>query len=256
MDPGRTVMVDGVLIHALDLESAVHTIVRSAASGAGGAVVTPNVDHLRMLRDPTSEALRNAYRRATLVLADGQPVVWASRLRGDPLPGRVAGSDLWWALNAAAGACDLAVAVIGGQEGVADRAAAAIRNQTPGLRVVLSEGPELSPSPTRAEVRPMAVKVAESGADIVFLAFGCPKQEIAAAHLRLLVPDTWVVCVGAAVDFAAGKVRRAPRAFRALGFEWLYRLVQEPRRLARRYLLADAPYCIGLLLRSLMARAY
>lgn len=247
------VRLDGLEIHRVDLDRATRVVVQRATRGSGGLVVTPNADHMRMLRSG-HPGLTAAYEAASLVLADGQPLVWAAQLQGTPLAGRVPGSDLLWTLAEAAGPADVPVAVIGGGPGVAERTAEVLQRHQPQLDVVMAEGPEVPAMPDPGELAGLARRIEDAGARIVFLGLGCPKQEVVGKVLSEMLPSVWFLGVGAAVDFAAGTVRRAPRAWQRLGVEWLYRLLQEPRRLARRYLLDDGPYVVGLLLRAVGAR--
>ena len=247
-----TVVLGGVRVDALTEQQAIDHIVRLACVGVGGLVVTPNVDHLRQLS--RGGGLVEAYGRATLTLADGQPLVWASRLQGQPLPERVAGSSLLWSLAAAAADNGLDVALIGGTEGSAGATASQLLSRSPTLRVTLVATPQVSPMPSVDEVAGLAAQIEESRPAIAFLAFGAPKQELLGAALRARFPGVWFLGVGASFEMASGSLPRAPLLLQRAGLEWLWRLANEPRRLARRYLLEDLPFVPHLFGQSLRER--
>ncbi len=244
----RRVTVMALHIDALSEEQAVAAIVAAAARGRGGTVVTPNVDHLRMLRrDPV---MRDTYERADLVLADGMPVVWASRLQGDPLPGRVAGADLLWSLSAAAADAKLPVFLLGGRPAAAEATRAKLVAVSPHLAVAGAAvpAPGFERDPKAIELLIQQIQAAAPA--IVFLALGTPKQEVLAMHLADRLPHIWWVGVGAAFDMAAELVRRAPQWVQGAGLEWAFRLGQEPSRLFRRYVIEDIPFSAKLLVTS------
>ncbi len=198
-------------------------------------VVTPNVDHAVMFRDRAD--LRAAYAGASLVLADGAPVVLASRLLRRPLPERVAGSDLAPALFASsADGRTLRVYLLGAAPGVAQRAAGNIVARWPNVEVVGVYSPPLGFERDPAENDAIIARVNAVKPDVLVLGFGAPKQELwIAAHADRLQAKT-ALCLGATIDFLAGEKARAPLWMRLGGLEWLHRLASEPRRLFRRYL--------------------
>jgi N-acetylglucosaminyldiphosphoundecaprenol N-acetyl-beta-D-mannosaminyltransferase len=239
--PARTgqrprVRLFGFELDAIDLATAVETIYGWIASGdkACRFVVTPNVDHSVLYQE--HEGLRRAYAHASLVLADGLPVVAAARLLGRPLPGRVAGSDLTPAVfQAAERYGGLRVFLLGAAPGAAVRAASRITARWPVVHVVgvCSPPPGFERDPQ--ENGRILTHIAESGADLLVVGLGAPKQElwVDAHRQRLAVAAT--LCVGATIDFLAGDKKRAPRWMRHFGIEWLHRVASEPRRLLRRY---------------------
>jgi N-acetylglucosaminyldiphosphoundecaprenol N-acetyl-beta-D-mannosaminyltransferase len=197
-------------------------------------VVTPNVDHAVLLQE--SEPLRAAYRDASLVLADGMPVVLASRILGRPLPERVTGADLVPALFGAATAEHPQTAyLLGAGPGVAERAAEQIHFTWPHVRVVGCYSPPMGFEKDTAENEAIIARVNEVRPDILVLGLGAPKQElwVHAHHTRLKTKVA--LCVGATIDFLAGEKPRAPIWMRSCGLEWLHRLLSEPQRLLSRY---------------------
>jgi N-acetylglucosaminyldiphosphoundecaprenol N-acetyl-beta-D-mannosaminyltransferase len=199
-------------------------------------VVTPNTDHVvRIRRDP---AMRAIYDRADVIVADGMPLVWASSLLGDPLPERVAGIDLMHAVAAALARRGGSVFLLGGPEGIAELAGAALAGANRGLTVA---GCADGYFDTASDAR-VVEAINASRADALLIGMGSPRQEAwAVARASDLAPRI-IMCVGGALEVVAGVRRRAPRWMQRGGLEWSYRLAQEPGRLWRRYLIEDAAF--------------
>jgi len=240
--------LDGVRLHALAEEDCVAHVLAALSSGRGGWILTPNVDHLRRLR--RDQALRACYADAELVMADGMPLVWASALQRTPLPGRVSGSDLIWALSRAAAASSRSIFLLGGDPGTAEETSSRLRACYPGLRVagLLAPVPGFEQRPGGTDEIVERLRAARP--DFVFVALGTPKQELLIRRLRGVLPQAWWLGVGISFSFVAGRVRRAPVWVRRAGLEWVHRLAQEPGKLARRYLVDDLAFGLGLLLRT------
>jgi N-acetylglucosaminyldiphosphoundecaprenol N-acetyl-beta-D-mannosaminyltransferase len=189
--------------------------------------------HYAMLTEKDAD-LRAINSRAAFIIADGAPLVWASRLRSSPLPERVAGSDLIFELSAEAAKKGYRVFLLGGAAGVAAEAARRLTERYQGLQIVGTESPPFS-EPAEEEQTALLARIRLARPDILFVAFGQPKGErwIVRHLLELGVPVS--VQVGASLDFAAGRVRRAPRWTQKAGLEWAFRLWLEPRRLFARY---------------------
>ncbi|GAA0533710.1 WecB/TagA/CpsF family glycosyltransferase [Paractinoplanes ferrugineus] len=241
------VELDGTGIDRIT-EAEVVAVVREAlARGRGGRIITPNIDILR--RAQREAEARAHLDDADLIVADGMPLIWASRLGGTPLPERVAGSSLIWSLSAGVGRDRRSIFVIGGSpahDGAA-RAADRLAARCPGLRVAGAICPEFGFEQSRATYDQVCAQVADAKPDLVFVGLGFPKQERMIAKLRPMLPSSWFIGCGAAVNFVAGDLERAPRWMQRTGLEWAHRLGTEPRRLARRYLRHDAPYALRLL---------
>jgi N-acetylglucosaminyldiphosphoundecaprenol N-acetyl-beta-D-mannosaminyltransferase len=221
------------LIDRHDFEEAVQEVVRLSVRPSPSFVVTPNADQVVNLEDDA--ALRAAYSRADLVVPDGMPVVWASRLLGSPLKERVTGSDLMPRLCGVAAQRRLKVFLLGGMPGVAERAAANLIKAYPGLRVTGTLCPPLGFEHDADQNTEIVHAIRQSDADLVFVCLGSPKQEVwIDKHLSRFDKGVFLG-VGAAIDFCAGTVQRAPQWMRRTGLEWLFRLAQEPRRLVGRY---------------------
>jgi exopolysaccharide biosynthesis WecB/TagA/CpsF family protein len=202
------------------------------ARGAGFAIATLNLDHIVKLR--RLAGFRDAYARQDLVTADGNPIVWLSRLAGAPVS-LVPGSELVEPLSALAAEEGHSVALLGSTEVTLERAAAHLTARHPGLRIAALVAPGRNFDPAGAEADEMIATLRASGAKLTFLALGAPKQEIFAARCREALPGIGLVSVGAGLDFLALTQRRAPVWMRRVALEWLWRVLSDPKRLARRY---------------------
>jgi N-acetylglucosaminyldiphosphoundecaprenol N-acetyl-beta-D-mannosaminyltransferase len=257
IDPGPaadlpTVDLMGFAMHAVREAECVDHIIDRARRGQGGWVVTPNLDHLRRLvGQPDFRALCS---RATLRVVDGMPLVWASRIRGTPLPERVAGSDLIVSLTAAAARAGVSVYLLGGSPGTAAGAAQVLARRCPGLLVAGTHCPEPGFESDAGRLQAIERTLRERAPGIVYVGLGSPKQEVVIDRLRPVLPSAWWLGIGVSFSFLTGDVRRAPRWLQAIGLEWLHRLAQERRRLARRYLVQGLPFAARLLLGSACRR--
>ncbi|MFL6098636.1 MAG: WecB/TagA/CpsF family glycosyltransferase [Actinomycetales bacterium] len=247
------VIVGGLPFDHMTEAQAVAAVERGMLAGKGGWIVTPNIDiWLRTRREPECGEL---VARADLVVADGMPLIWASRLAGTPLPQRVAGSTLVERLSDLAGRQGRAVYIIGGGLGdTAERAGLALQQRYDGLRFVGAIAPEFGFEKDPAQVGAIVDAVRASGADLVLVGLGFPKQDRLAEQLCAQLPHVWALGCGGGVAMAAGDAKRSPAWAQRLGVEWVVRLVQEPRRLAHRYLVDDAPAALVLLAQSLRRR--
>jgi len=226
----------GVEIDAVDMQQAIEQIIGWTKQPAGCCrfVVTPNVDHTVLLQE--NSGLRQAYEDASLVLADGHPVVWAARLLGKPLPGRVPGSDLVPQLFAAATANNpLRVFLLGAAPGVAERAAANMKQKWPGVETVGLYSPPLGFEKNPQEEQFILQQISRVKPDVLIVGLGAPKQELWVHRHHRQLEAKVALCVGATIDFLAGEKRRAPRWLQCLGLEWVHRMCSEPRRLVKRY---------------------
>lgn len=229
-------------------QQSVAIVLDSLKRGQGGWIVTPNLDHVRRCaRDPHyAKTVLNA----SLRLADGMPLVWASRLQRTPVPERVPGSDLIYSLSRALAAEGRSIYLLGGEPGTAEAAAQVLGNLNPGLRIAGTCCPPLGFEQQPEELRSIRSRLVAAKPDLVFVALGSPKQEYLIQSLRLLLPTTWWVGVGISFSFVCGQVKRAPKWIQRCGLEWIHRLVQEPRRLAKRYVFYGIPFAIYLLIHA------
>lgn len=218
--------------------------------GVGFAIATLNLDHLVKLR--SMDTFRRAYTQQDLVTADGNPIVWLSRLARRPVT-LVPGSDLVEPLARLAAREGVPVALLGATPETLDRAAAWLVALNPGLQVVACLSPSRSFDPTGPEAAQMVEALRASGARLTFLALGAPKQEMFAARCRAELPAVGFASVGAGLDFLAESQRRAPLWMRRAALEWVWRMMSDPRRLARRY--ASCALLLPAVMLAVLSRA-
>lgn len=231
--PPAIAVIDHIRINIGHQADLVNAIVFDALTQRGGTVFTLNLDHLVKLEQDL--AFRAAYDNATYVSADGAPVVAIARRQGADIV-RVTGADLVRPLCTAAAVARVPVHFFGTRRDTLALTEAILCQENPRLIVAGHESPPMGFSPFGTDARAAAERIAQSGARICFVALGAPKQETFANFARQWAPGVTFVCIGAALDFIGGGQTRAPVAFREIGLEWLWRLIQSPRRLGRRYL--------------------
>ncbi len=253
MSSHRRIQLRGIAIDALTEADCVAHLMSELAEGRGGWVITPNLDHLR--RAGRDHEFRSMLTEADLVVADGMPLVWASRLQGTPLPERVAGSSLVWSLAEAAAHAGRSLYLLGGDPGAAEKATKVLTERYPDLRIAGIDCPPMGFDKNPDRIEQTIQKVLDARPDIVYVGLGSPKQERLIRQARSRLPQVWWLGVGISLSFIAGDVKRAPRWVQKLGLEWAHRLVQEPGRLAKRYLLHGLPFALVLLVDSILARA-
>lgn len=203
-------------------------------SNTGFALATLNLDHVVKLQ--RSAEFVHAYRRHDLIVADGNPIVWLSKLAGHPIS-LVPGSDLVEPLAVVAAQEQVPVALVGTTDETLAAAASVLAAVRPDLQISARLAPGRNFDPHGHEADAIIMSLRQSGSRLVFLALGAPRQEIFAARCRSELPEVGFVSIGAGLDFLAGKQRRAPRWVRRLSMEWAWRMLSEPRRLGGRYTL-------------------
>lgn len=225
-------------VDCVELDEAVTSIMEMTRSSGVEVVVTPNVDHV--MRCATDDDFANAIRRASLRVADGQPLVLISRFLRLPLRTKLSGSDLLVPVLAAAARDGVPVFLFGSTPDNVQVAQANLLAATPGLDIVGHASPFYNATdPDTPEFLEALDALHASTARLIIMAFGSPKQEVMVDQLRDRLPAGCYCCFGAAIDFSAGAVRRAPHVMSKLGIEWMWRLALEPTRLWRRYLVDD-----------------
>lgn len=224
-------------IDNLTLEETLLEIDHIIQAEQGAYVVTPNVDHIVQLE--TNVELQKAYRNARLRLTDGKPLIWISKLYGTPIKEKISGSDLFPHLCKLAARKGYKMFFLGAAEGVAAKAAFNLKQRYPELQVVGTYSPPIGFENDEKEMLKIMDMVRSSGPHILIVGLGCPKQEIFMYRTckRLGVPVS--LGLGASFDFAAGNVKRAPKWMADHGLEWLFRIMQDPKRLFKRYVIDD-----------------
>jgi N-acetylglucosaminyldiphosphoundecaprenol N-acetyl-beta-D-mannosaminyltransferase len=235
--PSDAARILGCRVDALTMTSALDWCVGACLSrGPARIVLTANASHLVALQDDPS--LRRAAEAADLVTADGMSLVWAGRLLGHRLPERVAGIDLMTGVLEQAPRHGLRVFFLGARPEVLARFVAASRTAYPGLDIAGARDGYFRPEEQEAVVR----EIAASGADMLFVAMPSPFKDIWCERHRDRLGVRLIMGVGGAFDVLAGVVPRAPRAMQRAGLEWAWRLMLEPRRLWRRYLVGNSRF--------------
>jgi len=242
--PFSTFELLGMRLARTDSQGLLDHMFSSLAAGRGGWVVTANLDFLR--RYAHDRDARALYAGADLSVADGMPLVWAARLQGVRLPERVAGSSLVLPLAERAAREGRSIYLLGGEPTANAKTAEILRARWPNLSICGASSPMVGSPPSPAELAALNEEMRRTRPDIVLVGMGSPKQEQIIQALRATLPQAWMMGVGVTFSFIAGTVSRAPVWMQRTGLEWCWRLAQEPKRLARRYLLEDIPFSFEL----------
>jgi len=231
----------GLRVDVITTEQTVERVMQACAGEGDPLVVfSCNVDMVvKAHRDPDFGATLSS---ADILTADGMPIVWMGRLRGHPFPERVAGSELVPRIAAACARAGRSVFLFGAAPGVADAAARRLQADNPGLRVAGTLSPPMGFDRDPLLLEEAVEAVRRASPDVLFVALGAPRQERFIQAQKARLGAKAILGIGGSLDMLAGRVRRAPRFVQRIGAEWLWRLAQEPRRLARRYLVEDLAF--------------
>jgi N-acetylglucosaminyldiphosphoundecaprenol N-acetyl-beta-D-mannosaminyltransferase len=254
--PRRRIDLMGLPVDQLTERDTIETVLGAVRAGRGGCLFTPNLHHMHAFaRGQDAEVYNRSAGLPRLVVADGMPLIWASRLRGTPLPERVSGSNLIWSLTARAAERGASIFLLGGNPGAAEACAERMRAEYPKVRIAGLLSPPHGFEQDPRALDEIVATLRAAAPEIVYLALGFPKQEELAVRLAPKLPTTWFVGVGISFSFVAGQVQRAPRWMQACGLEWVHRLAQEPRRLFGRYVRDGLPFAARLFAHALRSRA-
>ncbi len=215
----------GVYIDDLILEEAVEAGTALLEEPGFHYVVTPNPEFILSARK--DEAFRTVLNQADLALPDGIGVVYAAKILGRPLKGRAPGVDFAQALMARMARTGKSLYLLGAKPGVAEKAAENLRKAHPGLKICGAHDGYFK------EDEPVVEAIRASGADVIFVCLGAPKQELWMAKNGPTTGARLAVGLGGCLDVFAGTVQRAPEGWQKAGLEWLYRLIKEPSRIGR-----------------------
>jgi N-acetylglucosaminyldiphosphoundecaprenol N-acetyl-beta-D-mannosaminyltransferase len=243
MNSIRRVDVLGCPFDAISFPEAESEMRRAILDGRSMQIVPGNIDMVMKVRCSSSFAKR--LWKADLVIADGRPIVWAASLLGEPVRGRVSGTDLVWSCAALSAQNGWAIALIGGMGDVAARAAQKMRERYPTAKF------HALPTPmplSEKESATLVIRIKAFGAKILLVALGAPRQEEWIASHLVESGCLIGIGVGSAFDIISGDRPRAPRWMQEAGFEWFYRMLQEPGRLGKRYLVENSPFLYHLTL--------
>lgn len=242
----------GLRLDALTEKQTCEHILASLERGEGGTLVTANLDYLR--RSCCDDEFGRFVKQSNLIVADGMPLIWASRLQGTPLPERVAGSSLCLSLSGELATRNRTVYLLGGNPGVAQQAARILQDRYPGLGIAGAYCPQIGSEKDPILLDLIRRQLIDAQPDVVYIALGSPKTEKLIDILRKDLPMAWWIGIGISLSFITGEMRRAPRWMQASGTEWIHRLCQEPKRLSKRYLVDGIPFAMKLLILSFLKR--
>lgn len=221
-----------IAINMPDVGTLLSEVRRRFREDEGFALATINLDHLvKLARDPH---FREVYAAQDLICADGNPIVWLSKLARKPVQ-LLPGSDMLLPLAQQAARAGIPVALMGSTETALIEAAKVLQREVQGLQIVAAIAPPMGFDPEGQEAREILAEIEESGARMTFIALGAPKQEMFAALGRQLTPKMGFASIGAGLDFLAGEQKRAPEWVRKIAMEWLWRMLNDPMRLTKRY---------------------
>lgn len=205
-----------------------------------GYIVTPNVDHLVKLKN--DEYFNEIYDNAYLRLNDSVIIKRAALILGEKMAPKMSGSDLLPIISKYASQKKYTLYFLGGREGVAKTAAEKLKEKYPKLNVIGYYSPPFGFEKDQKEIRKIVSQINQCAPDILFVGLGAPKQEKFAYETIGQLDTNAIFCTGAAFDFQADNVKRAPILFQKLGLEWFYRFLKEPRRLFKRYFIDDLKF--------------
>jgi exopolysaccharide biosynthesis WecB/TagA/CpsF family protein len=233
----NSVSLLNISIHNLSLPELLARLTRN-----GGFVVTPNVDH--MIKLQKDKELLTAYQKADYRVCDSKIVEYTLKFLGTPIKEKISGSDLFPAFyNYNRDNEDIKIFLLGGQAGVPEQAQANINAKVGRNMVVEAYSPSFGFEKNEAECLEIIEKINQSGATVLAIGVGAPKQEKWIIKYRHLLPNIKIfLAIGATIDFEAGNKSRSPKWVSEAGLEWLYRLASEPRRLWKRYLVESLPF--------------
>lgn len=245
--------INGIKIHQVNLNEAISQIESFIRRGNKHQVCVTNVYSLVLMQK--DEGLRRVNNSSSLVIADGMPLVWVSRLFGQPIPERISGSDIFYGLCKIAAKKQYKFFFLGSTIETLNKMCSNLGKCFPDLQIVGAYSPPFKRKFSEEENSKMVEEINKTHPDILWVGMTTPKQEKWIYHNldKLNVPVA--VGIGAVFDFIAGKVKRAPKWMQKYSLEWLFRLSQEPRRLWRRYLIGN-PIFLWLVGKELIKKCF
>lgn len=224
-------------VNNVSLEETVEYIEKLIEEKKKSYIVPINVDVVMKIEK--DRYLKEIADNAEMVLVDGQPLVWVAKWHKKPVKAKISGSDLVPYLCKVAAKKNYSIFIIGGKDGIADKAAEKLRKDMPGINIVGTYAPPFGFEKNEEELNKINKMISDVHPDLLITCFGCPKQEKFIYENYQKYDALVSICAGATVDFLAGNVKRAPKWMSDNGLEWLYRFFQEPKRLFKRYFVDD-----------------
>ena len=217
-------------------------------------IFTPNVDFL--VKSQNDAEFKNILQNADLLIPDGKPLIWASKFFRNPLKEKVAGSSLFFDICHLASRNDHSIFILGAEEGVAKVACEKLKLTYENLRIVGYYSPPHGFENNESETRKIINLIKSAKPDILFVGLGAPKQEKWLYRYKNIINVPVSLGIGASIDFAAGIKSIPPNWIKDLGFAWLWRLLNEPRRLWKRYLLEDPKFFLYIFMQKYHLREF
>ena len=224
-------------VNNVNMDEAIHAIEDMIASEKKSYIVAINVDVVMKIENDSY--LKEITDKADMVLVDGKPLEWIAKWHKRPIKAKISGSDLVPILCKRAAEKGYSIYIIGGKEGIAEKAKQNLERDLPGIRIVGTYAPPFGFEKDEKELNRINEMISDAHPDILIACFGCPKQEKWIYENYQKYAANVSVCAGATVDFLAGNVNRAPKWMSDHGLEWFYRFLQEPKRMFRRYFIDD-----------------
>lgn len=229
-----------IYINNITMEGCINEIDNLINNGRYNYVVTPNVDHIVKLQDDNE--LKEVYDNANLVVTDGMPLIWYSKLIKKPIVEKISGSDLFPRVCELASKKGYKVFLLGAREGVAIEAANRLKSKYTGLEIAGVYSPPFGFEKDKEQINKIISLINKSKPHILAVGLGAPKQEKFIYKNKDLLKVPISLAIGASIDFEAGNIKRAPVWMQKVGLEWFYRLLKEPKRMYRRYLIEDMKF--------------
>lgn len=224
-------------VNNVTMDETIENIEALIAEKKKSYIVAINVDVVMKIEH--DKCLKEATDNADMVLVDGKPLIWISKYHKCPVKAKVSGSDLVPALCKVAAQKGYKMFILGGKDGIADQAKEKLEKQYPTIKIVGTYAPPFGFENDLSELKKINGMISEVKPDLLIVCFGCPKQEKWICENYKKYDAGVSICAGATVDFLAGNVNRAPKWMSDHGFEWLYRFLQEPKRMFKRYFIDD-----------------
>lgn len=224
-------------VNNVDMNETIYAIEKMIEMKKKSYIVAINVDVVMKIEK--DEYLKRVTDNADMVLVDGKPLVWIAKWHKHPVKAKISGSDLVPKICEVATQKGYSIFIIGGKEGIADKAKKNLEKDLPGINIVGTYAPPFGFENDIIELDKINLMISDMHPDILIVCFGCPKQEKWIYENYLKYDATVSICAGATVDFLAGNVNRAPKWMSNYGLEWFYRFTQEPKRMFKRYFIDD-----------------
>lgn len=224
-------------INNTTMSETIDAIEQLIAADKKSYIVTINVDVVMKIE--SDSYLKEITDNADMVLVDGKPLVWISKIHKKPVKEKISGSDLVPELCTVAAQKGYTLFLLGGKEGIAEKAKKRLEEQLPTIKIVGTYAPPFGFERNETELNIINNMISEVHPDMLIACFGCPKQEKWIYENYKKYDATVSICAGATVDFLAGNVKRAPKWMSEHGLEWFYRFLQEPKRMFKRYFIDD-----------------